>query len=223
MGPVLFLLQMVGSFSGKILSIRLPPGDMDHTMIRRANAWVQTFLRQFPGRQEILPVFSIIVFFVYSWALYRMFYQVPSWLYYMPAGEIFILAAYVLVFALFESLVVLGLVLLLIKIYPARFFREKFVLQGTTLVGGLSLGAVLLQRKIGVIYKLEFEELLMYPLLILGIYLILPLFSAILYRKIPTLGRVVEAVADRMQIFPLIYLPLSLVSLPWLLIRNLVR
>lgn len=192
-------------------------------MSNRLSAWVRAFLRQFPGRQEILPVFSTIVFFVFSWALYRMFHQVPSWLYYMRASEILILAAYVLAFALFESLVILVLVLLLAKVYPARFFRQNFVLQGATLVGALSVGAILLQRKIGGIFRLEFEELIAYSLLILGIYLVFPLFSAFLYRKIPFLGQIVEAMADRMQIFPLIYLPLSLVSLPLLLIRNLIR
>jgi len=174
-----------------------------------------------PGWREILPVFATIIFFVYSWALYRMFYQVPSWLYYLTVADILILTAYVLSVALFESLVMLALVLLVCALYPPSLFRQLFVAQGTTWVSLLALGAVLLQRRIGVIYKLQLTELIIYPALLIVLFLALPFGFYQLYRRSARLRRLVEDLADRMTIFALLYLPFSLISLLIVLIRNL--
>lgn len=180
-----------------------------------------TIRKRLPGWREILPVFSTIIFFVYSWALYRMFYQVPSWLYYLSISDILIIAAYVLSVALVESLAILGLVVVVCALYPASVFRQQFVAQGATWVTLLAAGAVLLQRKIGLIYKLELSELIIYPLLLAAFFLALPLGFSLLFRRFPVLRRLMENLADRTIILGLIYLPLSAISLPVVLIRNI--
>ena len=88
---------------------------------------VQQFIKlKLPTRQEVLPVFSVIIFFVFTWTLYTMFYYLPSWLGDMYTRDILILSTYSFAFALLESLIVLGVMVVLALLLPARFFKDKF-------------------------------------------------------------------------------------------------
>ena len=174
-----------------------------------------------PSKQEVGPVFSTIVFIVFTWTLYRMFYQVPSWLYYMSVWSVLVIAAYVLAFALFESIVILGLMLFFSLVFPARHFKDKFVPQGFTIAVVMGGGAYLLQRKINVIYKLNGWELIIYPIIVLIVALILILTFSFVFDHFRTIKRLVNAVAERLTVFSYIYVPLSLVSLVVVLVRNI--
>ena len=63
-----------------------------------------------------------------------MFWQVPSWLYYMNVWGVLALGAYVLAFALLESIIILGFVFLLSLAFPVKHFKAKFVQQGSVVV-----------------------------------------------------------------------------------------
>jgi hypothetical protein len=65
-------------------------------------------LNRLPDRGQLLPVFSTVVFIVFTWTIYHALYQVPSWLFYMTLPAILPLLAYILGFALLESLFVTG-------------------------------------------------------------------------------------------------------------------
>lgn len=174
-----------------------------------------------PKNKEILPVFSTIVFVVFTWTLYRMFWQVPSWLGYMNVWKVIVLTSYVMAFALVESLVFLGFLLILTLIYPARHLKEKFVSQGLMITATLGLGAYLIQRKISTLYKLELWQLIVYPLLILGTLLLFILISSLLFDRSKTLTRLTMNMADRMTVFTYLYVPLSLISLTVVIVRNI--
>ena len=77
-----------------------------------------------PSQNQVFLVFSVIVFVVFSWTLIREFFQVPSWLKYMVLGDILVITAYILAFALFESLLVLGFLLMLSGVFPVKIFRD---------------------------------------------------------------------------------------------------
>lgn len=176
---------------------------------------------QTPARADLLPVFSTVVFFVYGWALYRFFYHVPSWLYYLQIGEVLILACYVLAYALCESLLVFGGLLLLALLLPKQWLREGFAVKGVSLVALGSLAAFLVQRKIGMMTSWELWQLILYPLLsVLGLLLTtwgLPF----VYHRFPLLERFAQGLANRMTVFAYIYPPLSVMA--WLVVlgRNL--
>ncbi|MBN1149091.1 MAG: hypothetical protein JXA78_17665 [Anaerolineales bacterium] len=174
-----------------------------------------------PTRQEILPVFSSLAFIFFSWTLYRMFYQAPSWLYYLGAWDVLILAAYVLAFALFESLAALGFITLLCVLLPARRLKDQFAIQGSTAALLIGVGAVALQRKIGLIYKLELWQMLIYPLLALALLVILVLAASYAYERFRPLARLASALAERMTVFAYLYTPLGLLALVVVLLRNL--
>lgn len=219
--PVFFISCGAANFDGKILFVPPTLHDWDEERSPGLSVLFTKLRSRLPGWRETLPVFATIIFFVYSWALFRMFYQVPSWLYYLTISDILTIAAYVLSVALFESLVMLGLVVLVSALYPPPFFRQLFVAQGTAWISLLAVGAVLLQRKIGLIYQLQLTELIVYPLLLIGLFLALPLAFYLLFRRWSRLRQLVEGLADRMTIFALLYLPFSLISLLIVLIRNL--
>ena len=176
---------------------------------------------KFPSRQEALAVFSVISFIVFSWTLYRTFWWIPSWLEYLSVWSILIIIAYVLAFALFESLMLMGLMVLLSLLFPRRAFKDQFIVQGSVLSLVLGLGAFLIQRDVGVIYQLELEQTFLYPALILVGVVLVVYFSSFLFRKLPALSRLALAVAERMTIFAYLYVPLGLIGLLVVVARNL--
>jgi hypothetical protein len=174
-----------------------------------------------PTRQEILPVFSIILFIDFSWMLYRMFWQVPSWLYYLSIPNILVIAAYALSFALFESSLVLGLMIFFSLIFPIRHFRDKFILQGSALAMVIGIGAWLVQRKIGLLEDVELQNLIIYPIGFLIILIVLVFVFSYIFDRFKYISQFITYIADRMTVFAYIYIPLGLLGLAVVLLRNI--
>ena len=178
-------------------------------------------MAKLPSRQEALAVFSVIVFIVFSWTLYRVFWWLPSWLEYLSIWGILIIVAYVLAFALFESLAVFSLVIILGLLFPRKYFKDQFIVQGSALSATLGMVAFLVQRKVSLIYKLELWQTLAYPTLILtGVILLVPIISLI-FKRFNLLSRLVLAAAERMTIFAYLYVPLGLIGMLVVIARNL--
>jgi hypothetical protein len=166
-------------------------------------------------------VFSIVVFIDFTWMLYRFFYQVPSWLGYLKIWGVLVIAAYALSFALIESLIYMGFIVLLSLVFPARYMKEKFVVQGTTLAAAIGAGAVLLQRKINIISNLEVWQILVFALAFLILLALLILVSSLLFERFRAVARLVYAAADRMTVFTYLYVFLGLLGLVVVVLRNL--
>ena len=174
-----------------------------------------------PGKQAVLPVFSTLLFFITSWAVYRALWWLPSWLEYLSLWNVSIVLAYTLSYALIESALMTGVFLLVCGLLPGRWFKEQFLAQGAALAGVLSAGAVLLQRRIGVIFDLDLTGLLAAPALVLTASLGLIFVTAALFRRWPRLRSLVEGLAGRMTTFAYIYVPLGIIGLAVALLRNL--
>ena len=175
-----------------------------------------------PSMQEVLPVLSVIVFIVFTWTLYRMFFQVPSLLFYMRVWDVLIISAYVLAFALFESMVVLGLLLIFSLVFPAKYFKDNFVAQGSTVVLMISMGAVALQRKMKIMYRLDGWELILYPFVLLTAIVFVIFAASYIYDRFKILPRIINTVAERMIVFVLLYVPLSILGLLVVFVRNII-
>ena len=168
---------------------------------------------------QVFPVFSIIVFFVFTWALYSAAYQVPSWLGYLSIWNVVTLMIYVLAFALFESAVVLGFVLLICLVFPAHIFKEIFIAQGSAIIVVLSGVALSIQYNFQLLYALEFWQGIIYILMFLIALAATVLLFAALIRRYNRLQRLLEALATRMTMFGYFYLPCGLLSLAVVLVR----
>jgi hypothetical protein len=182
---------------------------------------VDGFKRRIPSRQEIFPVLSVFIFFAFSWSLYRTFWYVPSWLEYLNIWKVLIIAAYVAAFALIESLFMTGLLLLFSLFFPQRFFKDRFVFQGASLAGLISLAAFLLQRKINLVYRLELWQLGLFPVLLFLGLVIAAMLLNLIFIRIPALARFVGGLAERLTVFAYFYIPLGLVGLVVVIVRNL--
>lgn len=175
-----------------------------------------------PTRQETLPVFAVFVFFGFSWALYRLFWYIPSWLEYLNVSKILTILAYVMAFALIESLLLTAGVVFFSLFFPPHLFKEKFALMGSSLAALLGIAAVLLQRKINLVYRQELWQLIAYPLAFLLLLAVAVLLLGLLFRRFPSLARFTLAVLDRLTIFTYFYVPLSLIGLVVVILRNLI-
>lgn len=178
-------------------------------------------VKRTPTREQIQPVFAVTVVIVFTWTLYRMFWYLPSWMGDFDILEVLTISAYVNVFALLESSIIFGILLLIGFLLPGKVLRETFVPTGCTLITITGFSAYLLQRKMKTIYKLELLQLVIYPILILAAILILVFVLSWIFRRFKFIARIVTLIAERMTVFLYIYIPLSVLSFVLLLARKI--
>ncbi len=80
-------------------------------------------------------MYGVIILFTYGWTLYRFVWKLPSWLINLTIKEIFIGLCYALTTNLFESLVVLTIILIPALIFPNSKWSLEFVFRASTFVG----------------------------------------------------------------------------------------
>lgn len=171
---------------------------------------------RFPSLQDSIKVYSVIAMLIYAWSILRLFWELPSWLYYLTVPEIVPLFAYALVTNLLESLLVLAGLNLFFFVLPGKWFHESFVARASLFVS-LVLGYLMyfasLFGKEG-----DYPEglLLWSP----GVLVASFLLSLVLV-KITFVKKMLEALADRLTIFLYLIIPLSGISLLMVLIRNI--
>jgi len=152
-----------------------------------------------------------------------MFWYVPSWLEYLNIWRVLIISAYVLAFALIESLFMAGLLVMFSLLFPRHLFKDQFIVIGSSLAALTSIGAVLLQRKINLVYRLEVWQILVYPFVFLVTIGLSVWALAYLFERIPLLSRIVATIAERMTGFLYLYVPLGVAGLMVVLARNILR
>jgi hypothetical protein len=181
--------------------------------------------KRLPSRDEIIPVYATILFPIYSWTIYRLLWNLPSWQKELfSIWDILALGAYGLAFALVESLTVLGFILLLSIALPAKYLRDKFVAQGSAVLWVFFILAIIAQYAIASIVFLSWsiKEYVISSTLILGVsILLLTIAPHFLICRFEKLERFFTSLADRMTIFLFIYLPLGILSLIVVILRNI--
>jgi len=179
-------------------------------------------LSKIPSRQEILPVFSLILFIVFSWTIYRMLFQIPSWLYSHTKSGIFFLAAYVFAFALFESVLLLAFILIINFVLPRYLFRDWFIAQSSLVILASTGWALIVQFQRESLSTFDLPQLIAWIVLYLLSLLLMTFVFYILLRKYVKVKTIVETIADRMVVFAWLYVPVGLVSLVIVVIRNII-
>ncbi len=171
-----------------------------------------------PPRREIGTVFGVIVCFIFSWVMLAFFKRLNYWVLYLDITSLLEMLAFGLVNALLESLFTLGLVLLLAIALPSRWFREHFETQGALtsvmfLAGILVMNAT--QSMPSIVPRLPFERATI-PALCL--FAITPAVN-IMFIKSPQVATWFASISRRFVPFIFIYVPLSFVSMLFLLIQ----
>ena len=169
-----------------------------------------------PKKQEILPVYAVIVLMIYGWTILKFNYNVTGWLYFLNIGEIFDLFTYSMTVNLLESLLVLLGVIAAGVVLPKKWFGEWFVARGASL-SMLVLGLMMYIAD-------QFNTKQYYPSEIIRwspAILVLIGFVVYFLGRIQRTRTTIEFFADRAIIFLYIAIPVSLISLVAVFIRNI--
>lgn len=175
-----------------------------------------TFRRLFPSRRHLALAFAVCAFPVYTWSIYQFIEQVPGWLYYLSVWDVLNIFAYTQLFALAESaLLLLGLTLIA-ALLPARLFRANFVAIGTALVVLTAGWAIAAQYNDGILRTLPMRLLAVWAV----IYAVSILVFYALVQRYDRLSKALTGFAERLLVLLYVYVPVSLVSLGIVIMRN---
>jgi hypothetical protein len=181
---------------------------------------VKLFTGRLPDRQSILGVYAVIVFLVYSWTLFTSFYKLPSWMFYLTIGQILSVYAYAFSVDLLESILALAVVLFLdFTLFLALKNREEFQSRSILLILVVLISSML---RLALFQSYDdIQSFLSGELTWWTITFLLALVIAAAAPKSKWIRKVIEGIAERATVFLYIYLPLSLISLVTVIIRNI--
>ena len=161
---------------------------------------------KFPTAVQVAQVFAVASIMLYGWTTYRLIQKLPSWLYYLNFKEILSNTSYTLVFDFMETLLFVGVILLLNFLLPKKFFLDFFVARGS-LLSILGLGYLIyLALAVGASKATQFPaDLFRWAPLVFLVILALAIFLP----RVETIRKVAEDFANRAVIFLYILLPLT--------------
>ena len=174
-----------------------------------------------PSIQELLSILSLCLLMISSYTLYRLFWHVPSWLYYLNLYDVLIITAYSLSYVLFESLACCIFLIILSLVLPIQLLKNKFIVQGYTITIYMGAIAFAIQRKMRIIYSLNIQELSLYPLLFFLSILIVTVISSFIFDRLEFMEKLIQNIADRVTVFLYIYLPICVICSFIVIFRNI--
>jgi hypothetical protein len=176
-----------------------------------------SLLRRFPSPPAILPVYAVIAVPIYGWTITSWLWKLPSWLNFLTPGEITAIFFYAILTAFVESLLICSFLLLLCPLLPSRMFRDQFIVRGTWLAIGIAF-AILGNGVWRGITRFTYTEvsLTLWSIVSLIPIVVLTIISA----RVLIMARIADWISDRLLIFLYILIPLSIVSVLVVVIRN---
>ncbi|MGE5248893.1 MAG: hypothetical protein ACM3QS_01665 [Bacteroidota bacterium] len=173
-------------------------------------------MKRLPDRRAFLLVYGGVVFIIYSWALRGFFFQLSSFLLYHSVGEIIAIFAYMMALALLESLAVMAVLMVTAALLPEAWLRRGFVYKAFLATLVASAGAIALETYLT-------RQTGSPGLLYAGLALSLLAWAGLIqfFDRLPRPRSLLLDLIERLQIFAYIYVPLGLLSLLIVLIRNL--
>lgn len=174
-------------------------------------------LKVLVSKQQAFLAFSVVAFPIFSWAILQYLERMTAWLYYLTIWEVVSLLAYALSFAFIESIVItLGLVILS-ALLPGFLFRHNFVPVVLAIILPVALAAIAFHTFEDNLRAISLPvlaaALILYGLVALALYLIV--------QRMPQVANRFQRLADRISILAYLYVPLSVVSLLVVIVRNI--
>jgi hypothetical protein len=175
--------------------------------------------KRLPARNEIYAVLGIVVFVVHSWAVRGFLHEVPSFILYFKIGQILAVFAYMMGFALVESLLVTFGLGLLSFLLPAGWFKNGFIFKSfiTVFVGAI---AMLWLENTVMTFNNNFppmDLLLTAAGITLGIWVVL----LVIFHFFKPFQKAALFLSDRIGVFAYLYVPLGVIGMVVVLVRNL--
>jgi hypothetical protein len=141
-----------------------------------------------------------------------MFRDVPSWVLYLRTWEVVGMVAYTLSYALFETLIVFLIVVLVGLVVPKRWIVDRYIPLASLWLVELAIMAIVFQHHI--IQHLPKRNL------VIGVGLILAL-SSLIPLRFPKFGKLLGWIADRLVILSFIYIFFDVLGLLVVILRNI--
>ena len=203
--PVLNIIALMRTFLGA------------DVFAQKVRSWGIPHLRP-AVRDEYTRLFLVVVFPIHIWALINLLDVVPAVVLHLSVFQLIGLAAYILVFALFESLVVFSLLFLASLAIPPRFYASQLVPVGMIWIFCLSLAAAVIHLH----EKLKLDVKLAYwAVLWIFIALAVAGWGTAWAVRSPHLRSWIASVVERLSLLSWFYLGLDGIALVVVLGRNL--
>ena len=170
-----------------------------------------------PRLVQLYPVYAVIVILTYGWTVYWALWKLPSWLDFLPLGEIGAIFSYLMTTNLIESLLVLLGVIIVSLILPQKWFRDLFVSRGSMLAASILISIMMFEYH----YDKPADYFNKFPLYFLETFLVSCVLT-FLAGWIGVVRKVIEVFSENAVIFLFISLPVSFLSLIVVIIRNLI-
>ncbi len=185
----------------------------------------QLIRRRLPARSEALQVLGVVLFAVFGWSIRGFLYKFPSFTLYFGLTSNLAILCYMFAFALLESALVMALLLIASVALPSRFYREGFGYKSFVILLVAIAAAIVFESW----YRIDFFKDIMagldYPIppFLIGTAVTLVLLAALLwlFGIWPRLQKIAHFLMEQFSIFTYIYVPLGLLGLLVVLIRNL--
>ena len=174
-------------------------------------------LRRFPNVSAILPVYAVIAVPIFAWTITSWLWKLPSWLNFLTPGEIAGIFSYAMLTALVESVIAGGFLLFISLLLPSQVFRDQFIVRGTWLALGLAI-SILGNGIWRGITRFTYVEisLILWSVISLLLIALLTFISA----RVRFMVRAAQWLSDRLVIFLYILIPLSVLSILVVIVRN---
>ena len=191
------------------------------TLLPSFSRWVSS---RAPASREILGVFGVVSFAVFSWAVRGFLFKIPAFTLYFGLSSDLAILCYMFAFALIESLLITGLLIALATLLPARILRDGFAYKGFLVVLVTTLTMILFELN----YKIEdFKDILTgnyasIPPFVIG--LVVSILALVGLLRLSQSSRRLQGIAsfltEQVSLFAYIYVPLGLIGLAVVLVRN---
>jgi hypothetical protein len=184
--------------------------------------WIQS---RIPARRELLEVFNVVLFCVFGWSIRGFLFNLPSFTLYFGLKSNLAILCYMLAFALLETLLVTAFLVIVSALLPARLLREGFAYKGFLIVLVASLALILFQ---GYYSSNFFKDILaknyssIPPFVVGSVVSLVVLFALLwIFHRWARFQKYLLSFVEQFGVFTYIYVPLGLIGLMVVIIRNL--
>jgi len=177
------------------------------------------FSGKLASKNEYFQLFLVCLLPIHVWAIINLMRRASSLVLSVNSLEILGVLAYVLLFALFESLIAFAVLFTLSLILPAQFFSSKLIPVGTVLVFLASVSAVFIHLYNA--WEIEDIKFDLWAGMWAFIGLVATGPSVYLIRRDKRIGAAIQGVVDRLSVLSMIYLFFDFLGLAAVIIRNI--
>jgi hypothetical protein len=190
--------------------------------LKRVSKWIAN---RIPARRELREVFNVVLFCVFGWSIRGFLFKMPAFALYFGVKNNLAILCYMFAFALVETLLVTGVLVAISVVLPARFLKEGFAYKGFLTVLVTSAALILFQGY----YRINFFKDIIaadyssIPPFVAGLIVSIAALIGLvwIFHRSPRFQKYLLSVVEQFGVFTYIYVPLGLLGLMVVIIRNL--